>query len=449
MLRETVLSELLGGRQVGGVQVQRVRSPRSWGLSPSLDNTGKLELLEWQDFLACIPKADKRYAGDLVTDFVHVKNNRAIVFTDQRLLYVSLTSNRAIWEIKGSNLSHIHLDGLSLYLTSWERPKLLGHKASGRAPKLPVRHTVYCSSRDSHQALALRAAAFLARHQSLPKASEEAAAARKDKGPRHTLNLIPKPRNPDAEPGLPPASGPGLATNLFSSGAAEMMTPQMGNRTSMEALRDELTAREISLEVSLPGSSTSSQRGVPTRHAWLATQSTFRKQAPGLSSMSNEMTSSRLAAGFNAAASSSADAVPLSSPSASSIAQVRVAAEPTEAAGSSTSTPTGPQQQGRTPADPRRAVILQHLSSLEMLIKLAQAPTTPLQSVAGLLISIGALCDTVAAMLPPEEDAAARAVVTSMRALCEPQGGPGAEDCSRLALGTLSQLCGSVIQLIK
>jgi hypothetical protein len=134
---------------------------------------GQRELVEWQKFLAIMPAAEGRYAKDKVTDFLVVRSDRAVVFTDLRMLYVSLETRRTVWEAKGGNIISVASVGLALYVTSRERPRIMGRKTA-RGITLPVRRAIWCSSQNAHASILYKVAGFRAQFASRT-ASEEGA----------------------------------------------------------------------------------------------------------------------------------------------------------------------------------------------------------------------------------------------------------------------------------
>ena len=120
-----------------------------------------------------MPAAEGRYAKDKVTDFLVVRSDRAVVFTDLRMLYVSLETRRTVWEAKGGNIISVASVGLALYVTSRERPRIMGRKTA-RGITLPVRRAIWCSSQNAHASILYKVAGFRAQFASRT-ASEEGA----------------------------------------------------------------------------------------------------------------------------------------------------------------------------------------------------------------------------------------------------------------------------------
>uniref|UniRef100_A0A061SMK5 Vacuolar protein sorting-associated protein 13 family protein n=1 Tax=Tetraselmis sp. GSL018 TaxID=582737 RepID=A0A061SMK5_9CHLO len=131
---------------------QRFRVPRTFGLSPSPEDGWLDELSHWETILKYARHAGGRFSEDRVTDFVSVRYDRAIVFTDKRIVCLNLAKRKCLWDVEDGNILSVQSYGLSVQITSRGGAKLLGRRA-GSLVKLPVRHTVFCSSRDTLQLL--------------------------------------------------------------------------------------------------------------------------------------------------------------------------------------------------------------------------------------------------------------------------------------------------------
>jgi len=414
---------------------QRVRSPRNYALSPNFFDQGQ-ERNEWQALLSELKGG--RYEADRLIDFVHVKEERALAFTDARLVYINLASPKAVWEVKAANLRSVHPDRLALHFASKERPKMMGVKA-GLGIKLPVRHTVICNSRDTHQALMAKTAAYLAH-------IERGKLARAFAGEGDAGDDAPSVPASDNGTGALPGDLPQLRlvdAALEGDDPAALSTPGAGG-SILET--SPFSRGGASGSSGLRSRSRLASAGRPEDAADMSTYFNPLARSPERHLPSEDDSCVSPVRGGRPARSPSAQATMLTNAAYQPAPHSDTSSAVTSASGKllrSGRQPGGGSGGGGHAAE----LILTHITSARMLLRLA-AMQSPLAApeLASHLASVAALCGSIQTAAPPGSQAAKLA--GSMQALCGSGAAAADLTAQRAVLSTLSQLCDSLDELV-
>eukprot|EP00884_Botryococcus_braunii_P017933 jgi/Botrbrau1/4823/Bobra.0325s0039.2 len=146
-----------GIRQLGDEVIRvphtRIRNPRSFGIEAG----GEIRnFARWQQILSRLKEG--QYSQDTVMDYLQNKENKVLVFTSRRLIYVNLKRQQLRWSFSIKNLMAVSISGLSVILH-----QRMTIKVGQKSIQLPVHKHVTCRTRDLHQSLLSKLDRALAR----------------------------------------------------------------------------------------------------------------------------------------------------------------------------------------------------------------------------------------------------------------------------------------------
>eukprot|EP00884_Botryococcus_braunii_P017930 jgi/Botrbrau1/4820/Bobra.0325s0039.4 len=147
----------VGIRQLGDEVIRvphtRIRNPRSFGIEAG----GEIRnFARWQQILSRLKEG--QYSQDTVMDYLQNKENKVLVFTSRRLIYVNLKRQQLRWSFSIKNLMAVSISGLSVILH-----QRMTIKVGQKSIQLPVHKHVTCRTRDLHQSLLSKLDRALAR----------------------------------------------------------------------------------------------------------------------------------------------------------------------------------------------------------------------------------------------------------------------------------------------